>query len=73
VEDKIKLHTNIIYKEDKAYKIIETIPIHNFQNSDNTINAKVLGMYVHEKGANHVLQHGNYFLICETIKDAQVI
>ena len=37
----------------------------NFINSDNSVNQRVLGMYVHYKGGDHVLQRGNKFLICE--------
>jgi hypothetical protein len=67
------LAKNIIYKEDKAYEIIDVIAIHHFQNKDNSINKQVLGMYVHEKGGNHVLQQHNNFLICSEIEDAQII
>jgi hypothetical protein len=67
------LARNIIYKNDIAYKIIDIIKVHNFQNKDGSINKQVLGMYVHYKGADHVLQQDNMFLICETIEEAQII
>ncbi len=66
-------YSNIIYNNNIPYKIIDTITIDHFLNSDNTINRHVLGMYVHEKGADHVLQRDNQLLICETIEDAQII
>ena len=69
----MNLYSNIIYKNDNAYKILNIISINNFLNSDNNINQKVLGMYVHEKGGDHVLQHENKFLICETIKEAKTL
>ena len=69
----INLYSNIIYKNDIAYKILEAVNIQNFLNSNNTINTKVLGMYVHEKNGDHVLQVENEFLICETIEEAQII
>lgn len=64
---------NIVYKNDTAYKIIDVIYIHNFQNKDGSINKQVLGMYVHDKQADHVLQQDNMFLICERIEEAQII
>lgn len=66
------MNWNIVYKGDKAYKILDEIFIHNFLNSDNSVNQRVLGMYVHYKGGDHVLQRDNKFLICETIQDAIV-
>ena len=69
----INLYSNIIYKNDIAYKILEAVNIQNFLNSNNTVNTKVLGMYVHEKNGDHVLQVENEFLICETIEEAQII
>ncbi len=66
------MNWNIVYKGDKAYKILDETFIHNFLNSDNSINQRVLGMDVHYKGGDHVLQRDNKFLICETIQDAIV-
>jgi len=64
------MNWNIVYKGDKAYKILDETFIHNFLNSDNSVNQRVLGMYVHYKGGDHVLQRDNKFLICETIEEA---
>jgi|TARA_R110000744_G_scaffold110260_1_gene208083 hypothetical protein len=69
----INLYSNIIYKNDIAYKVLEAVNIQNFLNSNNTVNTKVLGMYVHEKNGDHVLQVENEFLICETIEEAQIV
>lgn len=69
----MSLYSNIIYKDNTAYKILDIIAIHNFLNKDNSVNQRVLGMYVHEKGGDHVLQRNHQFLICETIEDAQII
>ena len=69
----MSLYSNVIYKNNNAYKILDVIKVHNFLNSNNSINQKVLGMYVHEKGGDHVLQVENEFLICETIEEAQII
>lgn len=67
------MNYNILYKGDKAYKILNEVFIHNFLNKDNTVNQKVLGMYVNELGGNHVLQKDNTFLICTEIEEAIVI
>ena len=67
------LYLNIIYNNGIAYKILDIINVHNFLNRDNSVNKQVLGLYVHEKGGDHVLKRDHQFLICETIEDAQVI
>jgi hypothetical protein len=67
------LSSNIIYNGDKAYKILDIIPIHQFQNKNQTINKQVLGLYVNEKKGDHVLQRDGKFLICETIQEATII
>jgi|TARA_R110000744_G_scaffold195803_1_gene314922 hypothetical protein len=69
----MNLYSNIIHNGDKAYKILIVLPVHNFLNSNNTINKQVLGMYVNEKGGDHVLKQDNNFLICETIEEAQIV
>ena len=67
------MNYNIIYKNNNAYKIIDEISIHNFLNSDDSINQKVLGLYVNKLNCDHVLQRENKFLICQTIQDAVII
>ena len=67
------LYSNIIYKDNTAYQILDIVSIHNFLNSNNSINQKVLGLYVNEKGGDHVLQRDNKLLICHTIEEAQTV
>jgi hypothetical protein len=69
----MNLYSNIIRNGDKAYKVLNVIPIYNFLNSDNTVNKQILGLYVDEKNGDHVLKQDNNFLICETIEEAQII
>ena len=69
----MNLYPNIVYKDGIAYKVINISKVHNFLNSDNSVNQRVLGLYVHQSGGDHVLQKGNDFLICETIEDAEII
>lgn len=67
------MNRNVVYKGYNAYKILNEVYVHNFQNSDGSINQRVLGMYVHYLGGDHCLQQGNKFLICETIEDAVIV
>ena len=69
----MSLYWNIIYKDNIAYEILNIINIHNFLNSDNSVNKKVLGLYVHQQGGDHVLQRDNKFLICKTIEEAIIL
>jgi hypothetical protein len=67
------LYSNIVYNNNIAYKILDIINVHNFLNKDNSVNKHILGLYVHEKGGDHVLQRDNKFLICESIEEATII
>lgn len=67
------MNYNIIYKNNNAYQIVNEISIHNFLNSDNTINQKVLGLYVNKFDCDHVLQRDSKFLICRTIQEAEIL
>ena len=67
------MNYNIEYKNGNAYKVLDEISIYNFLNKDNSVNQKVLGLYVNQVGGNHVLQKESKFLICETIEDAIIV
>ena len=67
------MNYNIEYKNGNAYKVLDEISIHNFLNKDNSVNQKVLGLYVNQVGGNHVLQKESKFLICETIEEVTII
>ena len=69
----MNLYPNIVYKDGMVYKVIDIVKVHNFTNKNGSVNQKVLGMYVHEKGGDHVLAKQDKFLICETIEDANII
>jgi len=64
---------NIIYKEDNAYEILRSMPITYFKNKNESINQQVLGLWVNYLGGDHVLQKENYFLICKTIPEAELV
>lgn len=67
------MYKNVIYNGDKGYNILDVVPISNFKNSDGNTNKQVLGLYVNEKGGDHVLQKQNKFLICKEIEEATII
>ena len=67
------LHSNIVYSDNIAYIVLDIISIEHFLNKNKTVNKQVLGLYVHEKGGDHVLQRQNKFLICETIEEATIV
>ena len=64
------MNYNVIGNGDNLYHIIREIPIHNFLNSNKTVNQKVLGLYVKELDCDHVLQKDDKFLICRTVEEA---
>ena len=64
---------NIIYRDNEALEILEEIGAHMFQNSDSSINQKVLGMYVHQLGADRVVMKERKLLICKTIEEAVIV
>ena len=51
------------------YEVLNYINAHMFVNKNGCINQQVLGMYVHEKGGDRVLQREGKFLICKTIEE----
>tara|TARA_B110000858_G_C17435013_1_gene307164 strand:+ start:171 stop:398 length:228 start_codon:yes stop_codon:yes gene_type:complete len=63
------MNYNVIGNGDNLYHIIREISIHNFLNSNKTVNQKVLGLYVKELNCDHVLQKDNKLLICRTIEE----
>ena len=67
------MNYNILYREDEALEILNEVNAHMFQNRDGSINQRVLGMYVHELGANRVVQRDNKLLICKIIEDAIIV
>jgi hypothetical protein len=67
------MNYNIIYADDKAYEILTEISVHMFLNRNNTVNQRVLGMYVHEWDGDRVMKKDNKLLICKTIEEAQII
>ena len=57
------MYCNIIYRDNEALEILHEINAHMFQNRDGSINQQVLGLYVHEWGADRVVMKNNKLLI----------
>jgi hypothetical protein len=63
-----------LYKHnDKLYLVIRTIPEHNFQNKDGSLNMEVLKAWRDHLGGDHVLKNNNRYLIVETIQEIETI
>lgn len=67
------MNYNIVYKDNLAFEIIKEFNANSFANKDGSINQNVLGMYVHEVGADKVLMREGKLLICKTIEEAQIV
>ena len=70
----------IFYSGDKAYHVVRTIKIQdcnprNFgiPRDDEQAYMKVLKVWVESHNCDHVLKQNNTYLLCRTIKDAEII
>ena len=66
-------YCNVIYRENEALEILTVTNVSMFQNKDGNINQKVLGMYVHQLGADRVVMKERKLLICKTIEEAVIV
>ena len=67
------MYCNIIYRDNEALEILHEINAHMFQNRDGSKKPQVLGLYVHEWGADRVVMKNNKLLICKTIEEAVIV
>ena len=67
------MNYNIIYADNNAYEVLTEVNVHMLLKKNNTINEKVLGMYVHEWGGDKVMKKEGKLLICKTIEEAKTI
>ena len=65
------MYSKLIDRDNITYEIIYKFPESAFQNSDRSINKKVLGMFVAEVKADRVILMDKKLLICKEIEDAQ--
>ena len=64
------MYNKTIIRNNIPYDILYRFNKSTFQNKDNTINKKVLGMFVAEIGADKVMEVNNQLLICKETEDA---
>ena len=59
---------NLLYHKNSLYIVIRSIPVHNIDPK-----LEKLKLWKEYEDADHVLRKGNYFLLCEEVKEAQII
>lgn len=64
---------HITYHNNVAYKVHRSIPRHNFTDSTNKVNMKVVQMWRDYLDCDHVLQNQTHFIFCETIPEVEFI
>ena len=70
----------IFYNGNEAYHVVRTISIddcnpkrYGIDSSDDQSYMKVLQVWRNHHHCDHVLRNGNEFMLCRTIKDAEII
>lgn len=64
------MYNKIIIRDNIPYDILYRFNKSAFQNKNNNINKKVLGMFVAEVGADKVMEINGQLLICKEIEEA---
>tara|TARA_Y100001963_G_scaffold130374_1_gene186593 strand:+ start:124 stop:348 length:225 start_codon:yes stop_codon:yes gene_type:complete len=71
---------DIFYSGGKAYHVVRTIKIedcnpknYGIDRGDEEAYMKVLKVWRDSHNCDHVLRQNNSFMLCRTIKDAQII
>ena len=70
----------IIYSGNNAYLVVREISTdtcnpknYGINRNDKDAHMKILGLWVEQHLCDHVLQQNNKYLLCRTIKDAEII
>ena len=70
----------IFYNGDQVYHVVRTIKVsdcdprqYGINRSDEAAYMKVLKAWVESHHCDHVLRQHDSFLLCRTIKDAEII
>ena len=70
----------IYYNGTQAYQVVRTLHINTFDpkrygvnRTDEQAYMKILMLRRNEHHCDHVLRQGDHFMLCRTIKDAQII
>lgn len=62
------------YVNDQAYVVKRETPTHMFaQKGTNKLNMELLQAWRDYLGCDHVLRTQTHFLMCETIRDVEII
>ncbi len=71
---------DIFYNGTEAYLIVRTIKIsdcdprqYEIQRTDEEAHMKVLQVWRDYHNCDHVLKRDNNFMLCRTIKDAEIV
>jgi len=71
---------DIYYNGNDAYQIVRKLHVSTFdpkrygvQRSDEASYMMVLQLWRNEHHCDHVLKQGDYFWLCKTIKDVEII
>lgn len=62
---------SIIRHQDELYEILRTIPVHNFENKDHTINLEALKAWQEYLGGDKTLRYQNTYQICKQIQEVE--
>ena len=63
----------IFYHNDTYYVVLRKLKVHSVSNSNGVINMDALKAWRDYVGADHVLRQNDEYLLCETVKDAQLV
>ena len=70
----------IFYNGNEAYHVVRTIRLedcnpknYGIDRSDDEARMKILMLWRDTHYCDHVLKNGDRFMLCRTIKDAQII
>jgi len=59
----------IVYVNETAFKVIRSVPMHNFGKDQS--ESEMVELYRKDIGADTVLNSDTHFLFCETIKEVE--
>ena len=74
------MYKKIYYNGDQAYHVVRTLPMDTFDPKRYGVNTNderafmmILQHWRDSHHCDHVLRQGNNFMLCRTIKDAEII
>ena len=74
------MYKKLIYNGDMIYQVVRTISMddcnpkkYDIPKGDQASFMKVLQVWRDQYNCDHVLKQDNTFMLCKTIKDAQIV